>query len=208
MNLAYIILFHKCPDQLFALVDRLNDSTTTFVIHVCKKTPRSVFNDVKRHLSRYPNVFFCSRENGRWGGFGIVQGTINALKTLSEKRATFDYVSLISAQDLPLKTNEEMRSFFVRNKGTEYITVLGEVFGHEPAVVEAWGDQRFIRFSKHWVPSPLSNQYLVLPENRFVGKSNLYIIKTFSKFFVKNLRNGALFEDFVNCYLHIRYNIS
>lgn len=206
MKLAYIILFHKDPEQLFALVDRLNERETTFIIHVCKKTPRSVFNIVKRHFEFYSNVYFCKRENGQWGAFGIVQGTINACEILSEKKVEFDYVSLISAQDFPVKSNDEIKSFFERNKGTEYITVLGEVFGNEPAVVEAWGEQRFLRFGKHWIHSPVTKKYLVIPENRFAGKSNWYIIKTFRKNFVKNVKGGTLVEDFFNCYSHIKHN--
>lgn len=128
MKLAYIILCHKNSAQVKRLIDRLNVEGASFVIHVSKTCESNFWQEINAALSGYTQVFFCKREDGTHNGFGIVKGIINALELLQVKNIDFDYVNLLSGQDYPIKSNEQIQEFFLKNKGKEFL----EFFPVEP----------------------------------------------------------------------------
>ena len=146
MNLAYIILAHRNPQQLFRLVDRLDNEGVTFVFHISKASDKGFDKEMRKLFRDKKNVYFCKREDGTHNHFGIVKGTINALKLLFEKNIAFDYVSLLSGQDYPIKSNREINRFLEENKGREYLQFWplfpakdSEFFNDHP-----WGPHRQI----------------------------------------------------------------
>lgn len=111
MNKAYIILVHRQPEQLTRLIDALDDGASTFYVHIDKKTPVHVFEKI------LPRVTLIEpREDGNWGEFGIVQATLNAFKQVIEHQKNFDFISLLSGQDYPIKSNRDIDNFLANNK--------------------------------------------------------------------------------------------
>jgi hypothetical protein len=122
MKLAYIILAYKDVKQVSRLIHRLRTEGSSFVVHVCKNTHDSYIEELKTLQNGHSDVYFCNREQGIHFYFGLVKGTLNALAFLYENNIDYDYVSLISGQDYPLKTNEEIKQFFIENKGKEFLS--------------------------------------------------------------------------------------
>lgn len=122
MKLAYIILAYKDVEQVSHLINRLRTEGSSFVVHVCKNTSNYYISQLKKLQEGYNDVFFCKREEGVHFYFGLVKGTLNALQTLSDLKIDYNYVSLISGQDYPLRTNEEIKYFLEKNKGKEFLT--------------------------------------------------------------------------------------
>jgi hypothetical protein len=144
MKLAYIILAYKDVEQVSRLIDRLRTNNSVFVIHVCKNARKNYKHDLIELQGDVHDMFFCKRENGMHFYWGLVQGTINALQFLIDKKIEFDYVNLISGQDYPIKTNEEITDFFNKNKGKQFIKYWpffpsegSEFFENHP-----WGEHR------------------------------------------------------------------
>jgi hypothetical protein len=124
MKIAHLILTHKNPQQLQRLLNALEHPSFDFYIHVDKKTDLQQF----LHLEQRDRVYFVQqRVKIYWAGYGTIQATINGLKQLLPKN--YDYVNVISGQDFPLKTAEEIYNHLSRNKGTEYMTC--EIVGGE-----------------------------------------------------------------------------
>lgn len=120
MKIAYLILVHKSHNQLKRLIDRLNSNNVQFYIHLDVKSDISPF---KKLLSNQNNVHFVKkREDGRWGDLGIVKGTLNGLKEIQESNIDFSHVVLLSGQDYPIKSNEEIAEFFTNNLGVDFIS--------------------------------------------------------------------------------------
>lgn len=120
MQKNYIILAHKNPEQIRHLVNRLNDDKSNFYIHVDKNIDIKPFKEMIPNLL---NVFFIkNREEGTWGDLGIVKGTINCLKEAT-KNSTEGYCILLSGQDYPIKTREQINTFLNQNKGLEFIDI-------------------------------------------------------------------------------------
>ncbi|MGE4288396.1 MAG: beta-1,6-N-acetylglucosaminyltransferase [Salinivirgaceae bacterium] len=120
MHLAYIILAHKNPEQLFRLVSRLNHPDDFFFIHIDKKVDILPFQIVFEN-SGFNIKFITRRENGRWGDIGLVRATLNGLYELLDSNIDFTHVSLLSGQDYPIKPIEEIRRFFFTNKNKSFI---------------------------------------------------------------------------------------
>lgn len=109
MKKAYIIMAHRYPDQLHRLIDRLNDGRSEFFIHIDKTAEFSQFQTVK---SFGPIVQFIDRVDSKWGGFGSVQASLNGLKAVKNTGKHFDQILLLSGQDYPIKSNEDIDAFF------------------------------------------------------------------------------------------------
>lgn len=118
MKIAYLILAHNNPQQLYNLVNVLNVDNTFFYIHIDKKVNienfTSLFNKNNSNIS-----FITNRENGQWGDFGIVKATITLLKEAIKNDC--DYYILLSGMDYPIKSNPKIFSFLESNFGKSFI---------------------------------------------------------------------------------------
>ncbi len=108
MELAYIILTHKNHEQIIRLIQRLNTTHVKFFINVDKKATDEIYHHITKKFSNYPNVFFIKRCRVYWGDFGMVEATLEGIKEIYRRHITFDYVVLLTGQDYPIKTNDQI----------------------------------------------------------------------------------------------------
>lgn len=117
MKLAHIILAHKSPDQVENLIYLLENPETDIYLHIDLKTDQKQFD----YLRSKKNVHFISkRVNISWAGYGTIQATLNGFNEVRTKG--YDYINVISGQDLPLKKQAAFISFLEKNQPAEYIT--------------------------------------------------------------------------------------
>lgn len=109
MKKAYIIMAHRYPAQLHRLIERLNDGNSEFFIHIDKTAEFTQFQTVKAIGG---NIQFIDRVDSKWGGFGSVQASLNGLKAVKDTGRHFDQILLLSGQDYPIKSNEDINAFF------------------------------------------------------------------------------------------------
>ncbi len=118
MRIAHLILAHKNPAQLERLIDALTHPCFDIYIHLDKKADTTPF----RYLAEKPNVFLVAhRAPVYWAGYGTIQATINGFEAILPNPA-YDYINVISAQDFPLASAENIYRHLVENQGTEFIT--------------------------------------------------------------------------------------
>jgi hypothetical protein len=117
MNIAYVLLVHKSPELVERLVRRLSSPGSFFFIHVDGKVPL----DAYRRLSTLPGVRLVeARVPVRWGGFSIVQATINGLRA-ARAAGPFGTYAVLSGQDYPLVGTEALTDFFARHADRSFI---------------------------------------------------------------------------------------
>jgi hypothetical protein len=121
MRLLYIISAYTQPDLLVRLVTRLSTEEATFMIHVDRRTDGSVFDRMVRGVARLPNVHFLERHRCSWGDFGHVRATLKGIDAAFEGGVDFDYAVLLTGQDYPIKSNNQILQFFERNRGRSYM---------------------------------------------------------------------------------------
>ena len=121
IQLAYIISAYKYPGQLARLVSRLQDDGVQFFIHYDKKSSDEEFRQLAVRFGDMPNVHLLKRHKCFWGDFGHVQATIKGIKEIVRREVPCDYVILLTAQDYPIKTNEQIRRFFAASGGKSFM---------------------------------------------------------------------------------------
>lgn len=122
MKIAYLMLVHKNFNQIKLLTDQLADELTHVYIHVDKKN-EELFNDLKNEYVNSENVSIIDKRiKVNWSGFSQVQATLNLMESaLENNNFKFEYISLISGQDFPIKSNDYIRKFLSDNNGNEFI---------------------------------------------------------------------------------------
>lgn len=127
MKIAHLILCHNNPAQVQRLIERLMHEDAAFYIHLDLKTDIAPF----LRLQALPNVHFVQkREKVYWGGYSIVQATVNGFAEIVNSGVQYDLVNLLSGQDYPLVAVEEIHSFF---KGHQ-----DKIFMHTLSVMNEW----------------------------------------------------------------------
>ena len=133
ISILYLILAHSHPDFVIRLIDALNEVQHTFVVHVDLKHP-----EIREKLtiliaiSGRENVFIMEEEfscSVNWGGYSVVNATIQGMKYAWTLDRTFHYLQLLSGTSYPIKSNEMIRTELSSQPGGIYMDVF-----HEPSL--------------------------------------------------------------------------
>ena len=118
---AYLILAHNQFDLLQKLVCLLDDKRNDIFIHIDAKVNNFDFNNIKK-CTKFSNVYFTDRRYSiSWGSFKMVKAEYALLEKALDNGRCYDYVHLISGADLPIKSQDEIHSFFLKNNGKEFV---------------------------------------------------------------------------------------
>ena len=90
------------------MVERLDDGDSHFYIHVDLKTALPY---TYAELAKRKRVNLLKRISTSWGGFSLAQATLNALAEIKESGRNFRAISLLSGQDYPIKSNQEIDAY-------------------------------------------------------------------------------------------------
>jgi predicted nucleic acid-binding Zn finger protein len=109
--IAIMLLVHNNEKLVNRLIKHLSKDFDVYV-HIDKRFSIKI-NQLK-------NVFIYKKFKTYWGSFTIVIATLFLLKKAFEKG--YDRYILISGQDLPIKTNNEIKNYF-QNNSFEYLNI-------------------------------------------------------------------------------------
>lgn len=109
MRIAYFIMAHKNEKQILHLINALYDPSNVFIIHIDKKSPSSLYENLKSMFSTFGNIHFMKRQSAVWGAWSLVDIQLNAVKQLLNY--DWDFFINLSGQDFPLKSQLEIKRF-------------------------------------------------------------------------------------------------
>jgi hypothetical protein len=172
MKIAHLILAYKDPE----LVERLVRTMTSHGdfdcwIHIDKKTDIRAYN----RLKSYPRTrFIKNRVLVNWAGFSFVKAMMNSLEEIIHSGIKYDFVNLMSGQDYPIKSTQQIHDFLVAHEGKSFITC-------EPAP-SPWWNHAVMRFTKyHFTDFSFKGKTRierllnrVMPERTFLSSFTLY----------------------------------
>lgn len=119
MRIAILIQCHKNPKQINLLLERLNHPDIDCYLHIDKKA------DFADKIIHRENVFVLpdeQRVSVEWAQISQVTATLNLLNTaVTGIRGGYDYYWLISGQDWPLRSADEIVKFFEKHSGVNFI---------------------------------------------------------------------------------------
>jgi len=172
MRIAHIIMAHKAPKQLARLIENLNHPQFDFYIHIDSKIPMDSF----KYLSDIPNVYFIkNRKNCNWGGNSLLIGIISALDEVLSQNKHYDFLNLLSGQDYPIATPDQICNFFSLHPEKNFIS-------YDPHTNTQWWNQAKMRYEKyHFTDLNFKWKYFaerivnkLLPNRKFPIYSELY----------------------------------
>jgi hypothetical protein len=201
MKIAFLILAHKNPIQLQMLLNALQHDAFHFFIHIDKKANAEPF----KYLANNKNIFFIKKRTKiYWADYGTIQATINGFEEIPLDE--YDYINVMSAQDFPLKSSDEIYNYILERNATEFITC--------ESIYDEWPvSPRFTRYhlinwrfpGKYKVESFLN---FILPKRKFpldykiVGRANWFTLTAkavkYSLDFLQ--RNPAVIRYFKYCW--------
>jgi len=118
MRIAILIVTYTSPIQTQRLIERLDNGQFDFYIHLDKKQDM----DTHKNLFDVPRVYFIKdRVDVRWGGYSTAKAAINGVKQIGSSGIKYDYISLISGQDYPIKPAWYIIETLQNNIGKQFI---------------------------------------------------------------------------------------
>ena len=123
---AYMIIAHTDLEMLGRLIHALDYPLNDLYIHIDKK----VYNPelLEKFVTVHSNLSIISSVDIRWGTYSVVECELLLLKTAIQKN--YSYFHLLSGMDYPLKSCEEIYTFFEKS-GKEFIHFSEERISNE-----------------------------------------------------------------------------
>lgn len=110
---------HSNFDQLEILLRALDDYRNDIFLHVDKKVEYYPEEELES-ICRYSKLYIVNRINVTWGAFSQIQAEM-ALIENAVSTADYSYLHLLSGADFPIKNQDYIHTFFMKNKGKEFI---------------------------------------------------------------------------------------
>lgn len=80
-----------------------------------------------RKLIKKSSIYFTKRTSVTWGGYSQINSELLLLEMATAHRK-YNYYHLLSGQDLPIKSNNEIMNFFKKHQGVEFVAFDKEKF--------------------------------------------------------------------------------
>lgn len=113
---AYMIMAHHREDLLECLISALDDERNDIFVHIDKKS----MIDENKLKCNHSNLIFTERINVNWGGYSQIACELLLMKT-AVSHGSYEYYHFLSGANYPLKNQDYIHSFFVKNNGKEFI---------------------------------------------------------------------------------------
>ncbi len=121
MKIAFAILAHGKAADVGRLVRTLVSQDHHVVLHYDLKSPAESYCQLGEMFRHEQRVRFARRVRVEWGGWSVVEGTLNCLDQIEEAGWEPDYVFLASGTDYPIRPSVQLEAFLQRNRGDEFI---------------------------------------------------------------------------------------
>lgn len=145
MSVGYLILAHRAPRQILALVRSIRaQSDGPVVIHLDAKS-RPFFRRFLKDVAAFKDVVVISRHTVHWGGFSIVEAALSGTRELLDRWPAVTHVKHLSGQDYPLRPLAEFEA---------WVADLGRrsAIDHWPMPAEHWGPEGGMeRVDRVWI---------------------------------------------------------
>ncbi|MGJ7461894.1 beta-1,6-N-acetylglucosaminyltransferase [Halomonas sp. MA07-2] len=124
MKIAYIVLAHTDPEHIARLAKKLVKGTQHAVfLHLDQKSAIEPFRALLKDEARVH--FVEPRIKAYWGGYSLVEATINAFRQ-ARQHGGFDRFVVLQGLEYPIRSNREIEGFFNEHPDTEFMRARNE----------------------------------------------------------------------------------
>ena len=120
MRIAFLNLCHTDPKLVARCAKRLcSDEDFDMYIHVDAKQNIEPF---VKEIKNIPKTYFTDkRYKVYWGGYNAIHACYELIRTALNSDRKYDYFVMMQNLDYPIKANSEIKKFFEKNNGKEFI---------------------------------------------------------------------------------------
>ncbi len=121
---AYIIVSNANFRVLEVCLRLIDDVRNDIFLLIDKKSHVSVeYYDKLKHLCKYsPLQIYEQIVN--WGGYSQIDAVLHLITQCNQSGTEYQYIHFFQGSDLPIKSQDEIHSFFGENNGKEFVQVL------------------------------------------------------------------------------------
>jgi len=112
----YLILFHQIDPLFLRLINLFPER---IYAHPCLSL--KINNKRLNSLLNNKAVLTKKRYNGNWGGFGVVEATIEGIRQILSEQHDCTHITLLSGADYPIKPIKEYESFLFNNPYKSFV---------------------------------------------------------------------------------------
>lgn len=141
IKIAYLVIAYMDPEQLRRLAVRLTKSADVYV-HINASVEIAPFEQALQNVEGA--AFSRERYKVVWGGYSILQAAFSMMEQAMEQKKYDRYV-LLTGLDYPIKSDEQIQSFFQEYAHTEFVhadVVNGEMPHHDHLYYHTARDHR------------------------------------------------------------------
>lgn len=151
LGIGFVLLVHKNPGQVQRLVERLS-STGHISLHVDRGASAEIYRELRERLANYRDLTWLQRRRTSWGGFALVEATLDGMKEAALRRA--DYTVVLSGQDYPIQPLHTLEEFLHQSAGRSYLR-------HYRLPNPEWPPDGMLRFERwHFNDIPIRQPWL------------------------------------------------
>lgn len=122
--LAFVLIAHESADIVRKSIDMLikADNECLVTVHYDRNSSSADFAELKQCYEANNRVLFVEdRVRCGWGQFGLVEGTIRALRLLARTGNAYTHAYLVSCSCWPIRPLTELRQFLNHNGEVDFI---------------------------------------------------------------------------------------
>lgn len=123
---AYLIIAHRYDETFKTLLRMLDRDENDIYVHMDLKNKQFDEDDCRK-LIKKSSIYFTKRTSVTWGGYSQINSELILLEMATAHRK-YNYYHLLSGQDLPIKSNNEIMNFFKKHQGVEFVAFDKEKF--------------------------------------------------------------------------------
>lgn len=127
--LAFVLIAHEPAEVVGKSIDMLlkADGECLVSVHYDDNSSSTEFARLKRRYTGEERVLLVEdRARCSWGQFGIVDGTVRALRLLAASGKDYTHAYLVSCSCWPIRPIAELRQFLDRNGAVDFIESYDE----------------------------------------------------------------------------------
>lgn len=157
---AYLIIAHKDDYTFYSLLNALDDERNDLFIHMDCKNKGYIAKKAEQSI-RFSRVYHTERTKVTWGAYSQINAELLLIKAALGTGYSYSYYHLLSGEDLPIKTQDEIHNFFDANHGKEFVRFQSEMFSYYDRV-QYWQlfRERIGRGNKHRILLKMNSAFI------------------------------------------------
>jgi hypothetical protein len=179
---AYLIIAHKNATQINRLLSLIDDERNDIYLHINKNVKLDI-SEIKP--LKKSKLYIYKKNKIVWGSDSIMK-TEFFLFEKAKEHDKYRYYHLLSGQDLPLKSQDEIHYFFKKNDGKEFVKFDGLDFHFEERIKYYYPITSFLG-----KPTTFLKKVLYAVEKVFIIFQKIFGINRIKKFQSISFQKGS-----------------